>query len=98
MGKKEKKTDALRRDDPKENNWEIPSETEVSRQEDPGIEFMEPGLKMSIASQVVGDVLIQNLMKVDAELRRGNPVWHWCLADDHCTFVFRNGQKVTVKF
>lgn len=46
----------------------------------------------------VDQVLNMMIDRVDPELKTGNPVWHWCLADDHCTFIFRNGQKVTVTF
>ena len=34
--------------------------------------------------------------KVDPEITAGNPVEHWAVADDHCTFVFRDGRKVRV--
>ena len=78
--------------DPDREGTEKP-ETEVSG---PGAEFTEPGLKFSPASKVIGDVLLENLMKVDPAIRKDNPVWHWSIADDHCTFVFRNGQKVRI--
>jgi len=63
---------------------------------DPGIQFAEPGLRMSVAEKMIGDVLLEALMKVDPEIRKDNPVWHWSIADDHCTFIFRNGQKVRI--
>jgi len=34
--------------------------------------------------------------KVDPEITADNPVEHWAVADDHCTFVFRDGRKVRV--
>ena len=90
MAKKEKKTVEPYKD-VKELNWE---ETEKPN-EDPGIEF-DPGLKVDLAKEVLGDVLIRALMKVDPDIRRDNSVWDWAITDSHCTFVFRDGRKVTV--
>jgi len=94
MAKKESRIPEPYQDvkDPDREKTEKP-ETEVS---DPSAEFTEPGLKISPASKPIGDVLLENLKKVDPEIRKDNPVWHWSIADDHCTFVFRNGQKVRI--
>lgn len=40
--------------------------------------------------------LYEYWQQVDPEIRKNNPVWRWCLTDDHCSFVFRDGRKVTL--
>ena len=67
----------------KELNWE---ETEIR----------DTGLEDVPASWTVLDQLAQHLFQVAPEIRNNNPVWHWALCDDHCTFVFRDGRKVTI--
>lgn len=54
----------------------------------PGVEQFE-GL-------TIADALKAFLDQVDPELRTDNPVWHWALCDDHCTFVFRDGRKTVI--
>ena len=67
----------------KELNWE---ETEIQ----------DTGLEDVPASWTVLDQLAQHLFQVEPEIRNNNPVWHWALCDDHCTFVFRDGRKVVI--
>lgn len=68
--------------DVRELNWE---------ETDTGIEGV-PG-SWGVLEQLAG-----HLEKVDPEIRKDNPVWHWALCDDHCTFIFRDGRKVTISF
>ena len=135
MGKMSKKNlEDLKRDDPSENNWEIPEEEQGTRIEeqvcDP-VQISQPvdpvpeepvreitpdynfgGVPLEVLESVAkledyagGSSLLaltQAIItivqeKVDPTITNNNPVWHWCLADDHCTFVFRNGQKVRVE-
>ncbi len=74
--------------DVKELNWE---ETGPAPAEDQGIEGVP-------ASWGVLERLALHLDQVDPELRQNNPVWHWALCDDHTTFIFRDGRKVTINF
>ena len=46
----------------------------------------------------IGVMLEKYLQQVDPEIRKDNPVWHWALCDDHCTFVFRDGRKAVINF
>ena len=34
---------------------------------------------------------------LDPELQKEHAVWHWALADDHVTFIFKDGRKIRVK-
>ena len=80
--------------DVNELNWE---ETEKPAAEE--MMLFDPGvLRFSIAQQLVGEALLMQLQKVEPEIRKDNPVMKWALCDDHTTFIFRNGQKVTVSF
>ena len=54
-----------------------------------------PGVKDGATVRESLDLAFQQL---DQELKEGNPVWHWALCDDHCTFVFRDGRKVVIGF
>ena len=109
MGKK-KSAEAYQ--DVKELNWEetepenltggsVEQDSGSGNQDsdkDPGISFMSGVLMGSVGAKAVGDMLLENVMKVEPEIRENNPVWHWALCDDHCTFVFRDGRKVTIPF
>ena len=46
----------------------------------------------------IREALLDCLDQVDPEITENNPVWHWALCDDHCTFVFRDGRKVVISF
>lgn len=54
-----------------------------------------PGTE-SYQGLTIVDALKAFLDQVDPELRTDNPVWHWALCDDHCTFVFRDGRKTVI--
>ena len=34
--------------------------------------------------------------QVDPEIREDNPVWRFAYCEDHVSFVFRDGRKVTI--
>ena len=42
------------------------------------------------------DALYGALDLVEPGISENNPVWHWAYCDDHCTFVFRDGRKVSL--
>ena len=86
MGKKNQKLADLRRDDPKENNWEVPPED------------AEPVVQVSEKKELTEkDILDTALTKVDPEINRAdNPVWKYVVKDKEVVIVFRSGQKVRV--
>ncbi len=100
MGKK--KTAAEPYKDVKELNWEETEEENLTGSStDMDIvnnTTKDTGIEDVPASWGVLEQLAGHLEKVEPEIRKGNPVWHWALCDDHCTFIFRDGRKVTVSF
>jgi hypothetical protein len=139
---KKKDLEALRRDDPKENNWEVEEKADsvqdalprdaggqspagtvpeveggdspvkgqspdvaLKQQDFGGIRFeaLKPIEKVEAyadGESLLGlPVALLNIAKtkVDPEITAGNPIWHWSISDDHCVFIFRNGQKVRVE-
>ena len=79
--------------DVKELNWE---ETGVSSQGQGASEL--PAAGCQFPAERICDALRDRLDRVDPEITKDNPVWKWALCDDHCSFVFRDGRKVTVNF
>ncbi len=77
--------------DVKELNWE---ETGVSSQGQGASELPAAGFQYTGIREALWDCLD----RVDPEITKDNPVWKWALCDDHCSFVFRDGRKVTVSF
>lgn len=100
MAKKAKTVEAY--SDVKELNWENGADegTKVPLSEDPepvkGTKISLPGLDAITEEQRLKQSLYDYWQQVDPEIRKENPVWHWCLADDHCTFVFKDGRKVVL--
>ncbi len=62
------------------------------------LNWEDAGIEGVPACWGVLEKLAEHLEKVDPEVRTDNPVRHWALCDDHCTFVFRDGRKVVVTF
>ncbi len=96
MAKKSKTVEAYT--DVKELNWEETEEKSEIRNQNSEMLFADGVMRFSLIQKEIGDMLLEQLQKVDPEIRKGNPVWHWALCDDHCTFIFRDGRKVTVSF
>ena len=90
MGKMSKKNlDELKRDDVKENNWEIEEEGTRSKEQvcDPVPE------KKELTAE---DILAAAITQVDPEIRKDNPVWQYKIKEKEVVIVFRNGQKVRI--
>lgn len=100
MAKKAKTVEAY--SDVKELNWECEEDkgTKVpsagSEEPDKGTKVPLSGLDEIPEEQLLKQSLYDYWQQVDPEIREENPVWHWCLADDHCTFVFKDGRKVVM--
>ena len=107
---KQKDLESLKREDVKENNWEMPDNAEIPekaavKDDFGGVRFDAMKAIAKIEDYAGGESLLGLSValieivkqKVDPEISANNPVWHWALADDHCTFVFRNGQKVRIE-
>ena len=92
--KKKSKPAEPARSDPKENNWEIPDEMNKNIQFVPEIIVN----KVDFYNETILNTLQEAWEKVEEELRKNNPVRHWAVADDHCTFVFRDGRKIRVEY
>ena len=92
MGKK-KTVEAYK--DVKELNWE--GEKSEFRIQNSEIGDQDTGIEGVPGSWGVLEQLALHLEKVDPEVRKDNPVWHWALCDDHCTFIFKDGRKATIK-
>lgn len=112
MGKMSKeKLEKLKRENPEENNWELPEkkneESAALKQQDDfgGIRFeaLKPIAKVeeyADGESLLGlSAALLNIakLKVDPQISAGNPIWHWALSDDHCTFIFKDGRKVRVE-
>lgn len=96
MGKKKENLEDLKRDDPKDNNWEIPPAPDpvpVKRPEFDLNSFRHHGGCTTYLIDFMEAILTE---KVDPAFWDGNPVDHWSVADDHVTYVFHDGRKHTV--
>lgn len=112
MGKMSKKNlDKLRRDDPKENFWEIDESDQwsvASDQEGIALKQQYPDELTDLFSRTFPaspekdaarrERIYAAWLKVDPEIRTGNPVWLYSEKDaGKFVFIFRNGQKVRVE-
>ena len=106
MGKKKDNLDALRRDDPKENNWEL---EQGSRIEEQGSRIGETkkkseafpvpeGLKEVLSGVKEEDrkAVCDAWLKVDPEIREKTPVLNYSTDGKMFVFIFRTGQRVKV--
>lgn len=112
MGKMSKKNlEDLKRDDPKDNNWEIQPEAEkpvcdpvqVSEPVEPVPE--EAVLKKALPAELaifeglpesIQQKAVDAWHKVDPALRHNNPVWKWSISDKDVVFIFQTGQKARI--
>ena len=79
-----------------EENSEIRNQKSEMEQ---GPETGDQGSETSgMLTAAIGVMLEKYLQQVDPEIRTDNPVWHWALCDDHCTFVFKDGRKAVITF
>ena len=70
-----------------ELNWE---ETE------PPIAGFRPIAKLDLNNPIT--VILNNAWtQIDPEIRKEGAIWHWALADDHITFIFRDGKKIRIE-
>ncbi len=113
MGKMSKKNlDALKREDPKENNWEIPENAECGdspmkgqspeKSPDAVLKQQYPDELAEVFSKIEDAALKERLhkawLRVDPEIRAGNPVWMYSVkGGKHFVFLFQSGQKVRVE-
>ena len=65
-------------------------------EEVPSTGVVVPSFDAVPAGLSLRDALYGALDLVDPGISENNPVWHWAYCDDHCTFVFRDGRKVTL--
>ena len=65
-------------------------------EEVPSTGVVVPSFDAVPAGLSLRDALYGALDLVEPGISENNPVWHWAYCDDHCTFVFRDGRKVTV--
>ena len=93
MGKKKENLEALRRDDPKENNWEI-------AKPEPKPEIKYPEELSEVFAGIKDAALKQQLynawLKVDPDIRKGNPLWIYSAKSGSTVLIFRSGQKVRI--
>ena len=84
MGKMSKKNlEELKREDPKENNWEIPENEEKKNVAE----------KRQLTDE---DILAAAITQVDPEIRKDNPVWFYTVKEKEVVIVFKSGQKVRI--
>lgn len=62
----------------------------------PSTGVVVPSFEAVPAGFALRDGLYAALDLVEPGIAENNPVWHWAYCDDHCTFVFRDGRKVTL--
>ena len=102
MGKKKDNLNALRRDDPKDNNWEIEenAKSEYAALEPEPALIVPEELKEILSREGYSrsKMIVSAWEKVSPEIRTDNPVWKYSVKDGkHFVFVFRSGQKARVE-
>jgi len=111
MAKMSKKNlEELRRDDVKENNWELENAEcgmRNAESKEAVLKQQYPDELLEIFSLLPDDIPEIEKMKekihaawlrVSPEIRTGNPVWKYSVKDGkHFVFIFRSGQKVRVE-
>lgn len=106
---KKEKLDALAHKDISENNWENPEDEDGRMKKEEGSFENKPveipdELKdvfniLSANIPVIEDIkkkIIDAWLKVDPEIRNGNPVWKYSVNKNLFVFVFKDGRKVRI--